>query len=193
MTLGLAREDPAVVPGVEGLAAALMAAGLPAGIGAEDAGVVPAPTEYRGEPEAGVGIYNASAVAAYALRLADRVGELLEAGRFPVVLGGDCSILLGAGLALRRRGRYALFFLDGHTDFSTPSSPRSGQAAAMELWLATGHGPAMLADLEGRGPLFAARDVVLFGHRDLEEQASSGAPDPIAAGVHAVPWSEIRE
>ena len=193
ITLGLARADPAVVPGVQGLAAALLQAGLAAGLGAEDAGEVPAPTEYRPEREAGAGIRNASAVAAYAPRLADRVGELLADGRFPLVLGGDCSILLGAGLALRRRGRYGLFFLDGHTDFYTPASSSSGQVAAMELWLATGHGPLLLADLEGRGPLFAARDVVLFGHRDVAEQVASGALDPADFGVDSVPWSAILD
>ncbi|MFD4693211.1 arginase family protein [Streptomyces sp. NPDC058463] len=47
------------------------------------------------------------------MRLADAVGAALDAGHFPVVLGGDCSILLGNLLALRRRGRYGLLFLDG--------------------------------------------------------------------------------
>jgi arginase len=37
--------------------------------------------------------------------LADAIGRVLDAGDFPLVLGGDCSILLGAMLALKRRGR----------------------------------------------------------------------------------------
>ena len=41
---------------------------------------------------------------------------MLDAGEFPFVLGGDCSILLGTTLAFRRRGRYGLLFIDGHTD-----------------------------------------------------------------------------
>jgi arginase len=56
---------------------------------------------------------------------------VLDASRFPIVLGGDCSILLGATLALRRRGRYGAAFLDGHSDFRHPrNSPRSGPPPA---------------------------------------------------------------
>ena len=51
---------------------------------------------------------NRAALAGYTRALADRVGALLDAGARPLVLGGDCSILLGAMLALRRRGRYGL-------------------------------------------------------------------------------------
>jgi arginase len=191
LALGLARADPGVVPGVALLAAALRAAGLRGALGAEDGGDLAAPTAYEPERDPATGIRNPRPVAQYAARLADRVAAVLGAGAFPLVLGGDCSVLLGALLALRRRGRFGLFFLDGHCDFYPPRCSPSGQVAAMELWLATGHGPALLADLEGRRPLVDPRDVVLFGHRDVAERLESGAPDPAAAGIRAVPWPEV--
>ena len=77
-------------------------------------------------------------------------GAAIGAGDFPLVLGGDCSILLGSLLALRRRGRYGLFFVDGHADFATPATSPSQGAAGMDLSLATGRGPA--AALQPRGP-----------------------------------------
>ena len=63
---------------------------------------------------------NASAIVRFSRDLADTVEELLGKGHFPLVMGGDCSILLGNMLALRKRGRFGLAFLDGHLDFRNP-------------------------------------------------------------------------
>jgi hypothetical protein len=68
------------------------------------------------------------------------------------VLGGDCSILLGAMLALRRRGRYGLLYIDGDADFYQPEvNPLSGAASASDLAFATGRGPDVVADIEADG------------------------------------------
>ena len=106
------------------------------------------------------------------MRLADRVAFTLDLGRFPIVLGGDCSILLGSALALRRRGRFGLFFLDGHADFYSPESELNGEVASMDLALVTGHGPGALTNLEGHCPLVREEDVVLFGFRDCIDTLS---------------------
>ena len=117
-------------------------------------------------------------------RLADALAGSLEAGEFPLALGGDCSILLGTALALKRRGRFGLLFIDGHADFYQPEVNPNGEAASMELAFATGRGPALLCDLEGRAPLLRAGDVVAVGFRDANEQASFGSqllPDDLLA------------
>jgi arginase len=119
-------------------------------------------------------VLNARGIARYAVCLADVVSAGLARGSFPVVLGGDCSILLGNLLALRRSGRYGLLFVDGHTDFYQPSAEPNGEAASMDLALATGRGPGVLTDLEGRGPLVRDEDVVAFGFRDSAESAQAG-------------------
>jgi arginase len=93
----------------------------------------------------------------------------------PIVLGGDCSILLGTLLALRRRGRFGLLFVDGHADFYQPEAEPNGEAASMDLALATGRGPDIVADLEGRRPLVLDEDVVHFARRDAEEAAKAGS------------------
>lgn len=64
-------------------------------------------------PDPETGTLNARAIAAWSPKLADAVEAMLDAGEFPVVLGGDCTILPGSMLAFRRRGRCGLFFIDG--------------------------------------------------------------------------------
>lgn len=176
--------------GVEQLPAALLAAGLLDHPGTVRAGRVEAPA-YDPERDDDTGILNPSGIAQYSVRLADTVGGVLDRGLFPVVLGGDCSILLGNLLALRRRGRYGLLFLDGHTDFYQPSAEPTGEAASMELALATGRGPRLLTDLEGRGPLLRDEDVVALGFRDSVESAQAGM-QPLPPGLHAIDLEGVR-
>ncbi|MET9970781.1 arginase family protein [Streptomyces sp. NPDC006356] len=177
--------------GVEELPTALLDAGLPAGLDAVRAGRVEPPV-YDPTRDADTGVLNPHGIADYSARLADAVGDVLDAGRFPVVLGGDCSILLGNLLALRRRGqRPGLLFLDGHTDFYQPSAELYGEAASMDLALATGRGPRLLTDLEGHGPLVRDEDVVAFGFRDTDESEQAGM-QPLPPGLHAVDLDGVR-
>ncbi|MFF6911407.1 arginase family protein [Streptomyces sp. NPDC012466] len=176
--------------GVEELPGALLGAGLAEGLGAARAGrVEPPPYDPERDPETGV--LNGGGIAAYSVALADAVGEVLGQGRFPVVLGGDCSVLLGTLLALRRRDRHGLIFLDGHSDFYQPSAEPAGEVASMELALATGRGPRVLADLEGRGPLVRDEDVVALGFRDAEESAAYGM-QPLPSALHAMELDVVR-
>ncbi|WP_257003670.1 arginase family protein [Streptomyces sp. SA15] len=176
--------------GVEELPQALLGAGLAAGLGAVRAGRVEPPA-YDPERDPDTGVLNPAGIAAYSVALADAVGDVLDRGRFPVVLGGDCSILLGDLLALRRRGRHGLLFLDGHSDFYQPAAEPFGEVASMELALATGRGPTVLADLEGRGPLVLDEDVVALGFRDAEESTAAGM-QPLPAELSAMDLHEVR-
>jgi arginase len=160
--------------GVERLPDALLGAGLADRLGARHAGrLEPAP--YDPARDAATGLRNPRGIADFAVALADWVGALIDDGAFAVVLGGDCSILLGNLLALRRRGRYGLLFLDGHADFYQPEAEPNGEAASMDLALATGRGPAVLSDLEGRRPLVREEDVAAFGRRDAAEAERLGS------------------
>ena len=165
--LGLRPPADGVAPGVYKLAGALRDTGLLRRVDAVDAGVV-TPPRYLPAPLPGEAVRNEAAQVRYALRLADRVGALLDAGAFPLVLGGDCSILLGPALALARRGRYGLLYVDGHDDFTHPGNADSDalSTAGADVALVTGRGGA-LADLEGRRPLLDGRDVVHIGAREV--------------------------
>ncbi|MER7665339.1 arginase family protein [Streptomyces sp. NPDC096193] len=176
--------------GVEDLPAALIGAGLAERLGAVHGGRVEAPA-YVATRDPVSGVLNAAAIARYSGELADVVAGVLDQGDFPVVLGGDCSILLGNLLALRRRGRYGLLFLDGHTDFYQPAAEPNGEAASMELALATGRGPGVLTDPEGLRPLVRDEDVVAFGFRDTAESTEAGM-QPLPPELHAVGLDAVR-
>jgi arginase len=176
--------------GVERLPDALLGAGLDRQLRARRAGrVEPPPYEYDRDPE--TLMLNPQGIADYTPKLADAIGEVLEAGDFPVVLGGDCSIALGGLLALRRRGRHGLLYIDGHTDFYQPEANTNGEAASSDLALATGRGPRIMTTFEGYRPLVLDADVVAFGFRDAEEAARYGSQRP-PPEMRSIDLTEVR-
>jgi arginase len=177
--------------GVQALPEALLAAGLAERVGARR-GTRLAPPAFDPTIDPATGLLNPHGLRDYAPRLADAVGAVLDQGGFPIVLGGDCTILLGSTLALRRRGRSGLLFLDGHADFYQPQAEPSGEAASMELALVTGRGPELVTDLEGRHPLLRDEDVVVVGFRDADHAAAEGS-QPLAPTIHAIDLPSVRQ
>jgi arginase len=163
-------------PGVEHLPEALLDAGLARRLDATRHARLAVPP-YSAARDPATGILNAPRIRDFAVMLADIVGPVVKRGTFPVVLGGDCSILLGNLLALRRTGeRYGLLFLDGHADFYQPETSATGEAADMDLALSTGRGPNIVADIEGLRPLVRDEDVAVLGPRDAEQARDYGSP-----------------
>ncbi|MEV6550353.1 arginase family protein [Streptomyces sp. NPDC051597] len=174
--LGLRPPAPGTVPGCYKLAGAMREFGIVRRLGAYEGGVVVPPRYDRGDWQEGDGVFNAAALASYTRKLADRVEHHVRAGDFPVVLGGDCSIQLGASLALRRTGRYGLVVVDGSADFRHPgNSDRIGAAGGEELALGTGRGQSDLTDLEGLRPYVRDEDVRILGLRDGDEDLAEFA------------------
>jgi arginase len=194
--LGLRPPRPGAEPGVRGLAAALRQHDIVARLGATDAGALVAPA-YRAEREPQTGFRNGPAIAEFTIALAGRVGELLDGSAFPLVLGGDCSILLGAVLALRRRGRYGLAFLDGHDDYSYARDAARYHgllaAAGLDLALATGHGPDALCDIDELRPYIAEPDVIQLGlQREPEDLEYFRTEMFDESTIARIPSAEIR-
>ncbi len=130
--------------------------------------------------------------------LADTLAGSLHAlpGWRPLVVGGDCSILLGIFPALRRqRGPSALWFLDGHPDYLDGRTSDTGETADMDLPVLTGDGAAPLVTLAGAPPMVAVSDAVLFGYRSQNLDEGSAAElrgcRPICAGSMRLPSSVI--
>ncbi|BAU86532.1 arginase/agmatinase/formiminoglutamase [Streptomyces laurentii] len=168
--LGLRPLAPGHEPGTWRAPSALLSAGLEARLRPARVVELDRPP-YAFDPQPATRIRNGVTLRAYTLRLADEVRTTLAAGRFPLVLGGDCSILLGCLLGARRDGRCGLVHLDGHSDFRHPGNHDAdaslGSAAGMDLALATGRGELLLTHWPEVGrPLVADRDVVQIGDRE---------------------------
>jgi arginase len=175
--------------GVERLAQCLLGNGLADRLTARYAGRVE-PYPYHADRDPETGTLNAHGIAQWSPQLANVVEDVLERGECPLILGGDCSILLGPMLALKRRGRFGLLFIDGHADFYQPEANPNGEAASMELAFVTGYGPALLSNIEQRGPLVRPADTVAFGFRDADEQRRYGSQalpeDMLSLDLHAI-------
>jgi arginase len=151
------------------------------------------PPDYDPVRESTTAMLNPQGLAEYSPRLADAVGRVVDGGEFPVVVGGDCSILLGCTLALRRRGRYGLLFLDGHADFYAPHQSLTGEAADMDLALVSGRGPDAVVNLEGRKPYIRDEDIVVFAHRDAALAHKYGSQDVRATDMTVMDLGEVRK
>jgi arginase len=170
--LGLRPPLPTTVPGCAKAPEALRDAGLFARfaeLGARDAGVVLA-GRYADDSSPGR-LRNQGLIIEHARRLAGRITEIRTAGDVPLVIGGDCSLLIGVGLALRAAGRFGLAHLDGHTDFRHPgNSPACASLAGEDLAAAIGRHWPVIADIDGHGAYFRAADVAHAGCRDEDEE-----------------------
>lgn len=178
--LGLRPPAPGRIPGTNKAPEALHEAGLFARLvrdGARDAGVIASGPYVDDDHTRLPGhVRNETALIEHAHQLADRLVTILDASDAPLVLGGDCSILLGIGLALSKRGRVGLVHVDGHTDFRHPgNSEECASVAGEDLAAAVGlHWP-VLSNMNNAGPYFAPQRVVHIGHRDNDEEAAEAA------------------
>jgi arginase len=177
--------------GVETLPKALKDAGLVQNLRAGYMGRVDA-ERYNTERDKATLVMNPHSINAFSIRLANKVTEALKTDNFPIVLGGDCSILIGCMLALRRIGRYGLFFMDGHADFYQPETEPNGEVASMELAIVSGRGPNILSDIEGLKPLVHDEDVIAFGFRDKAEYQEHGSQDINNTGINTFDLEQVR-
>jgi arginase len=170
--------------GVEGLPEALKNAGLMDKLNAIYVGCVQPLFPYNPKRDPSTHIMNAQAIKMFSIQLAQVVKTEIIKKRFPIILGGDCSILLGTLLGLRHVNRHGLFFIDGHSDFYQPQASITGEVADMDLAVVSGRGPEILTNLDNLKPLVRDEDVVVFGYRDAEQSSSYGSQDVKDTKMH---------
>lgn len=178
--------------GVENLPEALEDAGMLDCLGAAWHGWLPS-IGCSDEIDPDTGFRNVSLARDYSLALADKVGRLVDEGKFPLVVGGDCSILIGIMLGLSRLGDYGLLFLDGHADYYQGDTIPDGELSAAELAIVTGRGPDVLSAIDGKKPFITDDRVVVFGYRDEAESAAEGAQSVKTSGMKVFDLQEIRQ
>ena len=163
--------------GIELLPTALRAAGFHDRLDARYEGLV-VPPPFNPQRDLATQILNLYEIETYSRSLSEFVESVVQSHRFPIVLGGDCSILIGNLLGLRRLGRYGLFFLDGHADFYQPEAAKDvAEVSSMELAIVTGYGQERLANIDNLKPFVREEDVILFAYRDIETARQDGSQD----------------
>jgi arginase len=106
-----------------------------------------------------------------------RVATSTRSGAFPLVIGGDCPVLLGCLGARGDEVANGLLFVDGHEDAWPPERSTTGEAADMELGFALGLTVAGLPEeLDREIPRVARDAIVALGPRDEREIAEAGVP-----------------
>ena len=103
-------------------------------------------------------------------RVAGAVAISVQAGRFPLVLGGDHSLSVGSVRGAAKHKKLGLIWLDAHADFNTHETTPSGNIHGMPLAALCGLGDPRLTSLwDETPPVIDPKRVAIFGARDLDE------------------------
>lgn len=201
MTIGLIGAPSSAAghwPGMEKAPAFLRLAGLPerlrdGGVRLVDHGDLPH-LRWRPDPEH-PRAQNLPLVVDYLRDVADRVDEAVSHGELPVVVGGECTLTLGAVVGLLRHYEdLGLMYVDGHVDLNTPESTASGVLDSMGMAhvFARAGTLAELSRIAPRSPLLDPRRVVYFGYNENDMNAVEVEQLPTLP-VTAYPLSRIGD
>jgi arginase len=191
--LGAPLDSAAAGEGEERAPQALRDAGLADLLGARDLGDVAEPLRPP-ERDARSGILAFESLVDASAAIADSVAGVIRDGDRPLVLGGDCSLLIGAVAGARQTGlRPGLVFVDGHADYWDGESSPTGESADMELAIIHGSGPSVLASMAPR-PLADPARTAILGHRPHELDPEIAAErERVPDEVLQLDTSAIRE
>lgn len=126
-------------------------------------------------------------------QLADAVELSLQAGAFPLALGGDHAQAIGTigGISrhFRKKGeRVGVIWVDAHTDMNTPGTSSTGNIHGMPLAALCGVGPDELTHMAGEEPALRGEDVCIIGVRDVDARE---IPIVREKGVRVYTMSEL--
>ena len=147
---------------------------------------------YVNEREHGA-VLNASSLRLFSDGLNKTISNLDITKKFALVLGGDCSVLIGIMSSLKSKGTFGLFFLDAHADFYEPEKSITGEAADMDLALITGRGPDILTDIDGAKPYVRDSHVIHIGQRDMEETSKFHSREIRSTEIKCVDFIRLQK
>lgn len=180
--------------GVEHLPESLIKSGLVDKIGAietiVEVGTLNAAYSRERDPE--TNCLNTTAVRTFSISLMDEVTRQINKPVFPLVLGGDCSILIGILPALKAKGEFGLVFLDAHADFYQPEASATGELADMDLAIVTGRGPEIVTNINDLKPFVEDVNVFHIGQRDAEETMQYGSQDIANTSINLFDLSVLK-
>ena len=171
--IGAPSSAAAFMPGSEKAPAALRAAGLierlqSIGFEVTDLGDC-APRMFADDDEH-KRARNLPAIVASLNDLKPRAEMAIKSGALVLVLGGDCTQIIGLLTGARRYYRHvSLLWFDGDADLNTPASTPSGRLDGMALATILGKGSPELVRFWGEPQIVREPDTVLFGVHRLDD------------------------
>ncbi len=152
---------------VAGIAAALRKQGVEL----EDRGNLAGPGNPQAAPVGG--IRHRSEVAQWNRAVFEATQGVLQAGRIPILLGGDHSLAIGSISAVARHCREArrdlrVLWLDAHADVNTEVHTPTGNLHGMPVACLCGSGPDELIRLAGIVPALEADRIRQIGVRSVD-------------------------
>lgn len=103
-------------------------------------------------------------------RVSGAVSTSIQAGNFPLVIGGDHSLSIGSVRGAARNRKIGVIWLDAHADFNTAETTPSGNIHGMSLAILCGLGDKSLVQLwDEPVPVIDPQKIAIIGARDLDE------------------------
>ncbi len=187
--LGLKKTDYAEEPGVKYLPDWLNKFGFHSKICPKNIFRID-PPEYSMTLDEKSGVRNADKIVQYAKKQCELLKDKFNENFFQIILGGDCSILIGNCLALKKIGEFGLFFLDGHTDYMWPELSQTGGVAGMDLAIVTGNGNDKLTNIDKLKPYIKEENTYCIGNRDFDELYLKPM---LESDIHYIDLNKLRE
>lgn len=102
-------------------------------------------------------------------RISGAVSTSIQAGHFPLVIGGDHSLSIGSVRGAARNRKIGVIWIDAHADFNTAETTPSGNIHGMSLAILCGLGDKSLVQLwDETTPVIDPRSIAIIGARDLD-------------------------
>jgi arginase len=121
------------------------------------------------------GLLNEQALGRLVSATCEAVAQARQAGRLPLLVGGDCPVMLGALAAGRdARRNPGLLMVDGHEDAWPPPRSDTGEGSDSEVAIALGRVAGLPVPLDQLAPLLTAQAVAMLGPRDRHELDENG-------------------
>jgi len=139
------------------------------GLNVRDRGNIAVPNSQENEPRRPGNARHVEAVRTTAANVADASERSVRNGAFPVIVGGDHSLAIGAlaGLA-RALGPQGLIWIDAHADLNTPATSPTGNIHGMSVAAALGELTDIFPTGEFPAPSIDAKRCAFVGLRDLD-------------------------
>lgn len=188
--LGLTKKEHETEPGVKKLPDWLRKFGFHQGISPKSIFRLEAP-EYTMDFDEETGVRNPYQIIEYAKKQSELILKNFNKDTFHLMLGGDCSILIGSALALRQLGNFGLFYLDGHTDYIPPKLSSSGGVAGMDLAIVSGLGHQKLTNIDGLKPYFKEEHIFCMGNAETDDDEYVG--EILNSKIHYFDLENLRK